>query len=119
VPAAADAMPPSRQSPARPRGAALVAALLAGLAPAACAPPPEAIDEPSERVLALPPPQLVPTQRFEAALDAAGPDAERIGAGSEALGARAEALRARAQGIAGPVIDPGARARLEAAAAGD
>ena len=88
-------------------------ALLAG-----CGAPGEALVPISEDARAAPPPRLVETARFDDALAAAGPDAERLGADAAALATRAEALRARADALSGAVVDPAVRPRLEAAAAG-
>lgn len=82
---------------------------------AACGAPEEAQVPISEGARAAPPPRLVETARFDDARAAAGPDAERLGADAAALAARAEALRARAATLSGPVVDPAARPRLDAA----
>ncbi len=66
----------------------------------------------SEADRAAPPPHLGETAAFDAALAAAEPDAERLGADAATLAARAAALRARAAALAAPVVDPAARARL-------
>jgi hypothetical protein len=97
---------------------AVPAGLLA-LALAACGPPEEAVGPLSEAAQAAPPPRLAETARFDAALAAAAPDAERLEAGAAGLAARAEALRARAAALGAPVVDEGRRPRLEAAAAAD
>lgn len=85
---------------------------------AACAPPQEAIGPVSDEARAAPPPRLVETAQFDAALAAAGPDAERLGATADALSARAAALRARADALSAPVVDDARRERLEAASPG-
>ena len=81
----------------------------------ACGAPNEALVPTSAEARAAPPPRLAETARFDAALAGAGPDAERLGAGATALAARAEALHARAGALAGPVVDPRVRPRLDAA----
>ena len=81
----------------------------------ACGAPREALVPTSEEARAAPPPYLAETARFDAAL--ADPDAERLGADATALAARADALQARAGALAGPVVDPEVRPRLEAATA--
>ena len=83
-----------------------------GLVLAACAPE-EARVPISESAQAAPPPRLVPTARFDAALAGAAPAAERLGEERAALAARAEALRARAAALDSPVVDPAVRPRLE------
>jgi hypothetical protein len=85
---------------------------------AACAPEAAEVAT-SEAARDAPPPKLAPTAAFDAALAAAQPDADRLGAGAETLAARAAALRARAAGLAGPVVDPDTQARLEAAPRAD
>lgn len=59
---------------------------------------------------------LTETARFNSALAAAQPDAERLQAGSDELAARAAALNARAAGLAKGGMTPEERARLEGAA---
>jgi len=81
----------------------------------ACGAPREALVPTSEEARAAPPPHLAETARFDAALAGASPDAERLGADATALAARADALHARAGALAGPVVDPQVRPRLEAA----
>jgi hypothetical protein len=81
---------------------------------AACAPEPGAPPPPTAATLAAPAPRLAETARFDAALSAATPDAERLAADADALAARAEALRARADALAQPVMAEEARQRLEA-----
>jgi hypothetical protein len=82
------------------------------LALAACGPPPEANDQPPERLRALERPDLSPTADFDAALQGARPDAARLTEANAALAARASALEARAAALAGEVIDPATRPRL-------
>ena len=69
---------------------------------------------PSDAARTAPPPLLAETAQFDAALASAGPEAARLEADSAALAARAEALRARAAALSAPVVEPEARARLEA-----
>ena len=97
---------------------AWLAACLAGLALAACAAPRDADFVPSEASRAAPPPRLAETARFDAALAAAGPDTERLAEGADALAGRAAALRSRAAALSAPVLEPGARSRLDAGRAG-
>jgi hypothetical protein len=100
----------------RPRRTILPLALLLLLA--ACGLPDGTVIEPSEAARALPPPQLVRTDRLEAAGAAAAEDALRIETAIAELEARRAALEARAAALGGPVIPPAERARMEAAAAG-
>jgi hypothetical protein len=88
-------------------------ALLAG-----CGAPEEALVPISDEARAAQPPRLLPTARFDDATASAGPDAERLGDEAASLSARAEALRRRSDALAGPLIDPAVRPRLEAATAG-
>lgn len=81
---------------------------------AACGAPERARVPISEAARTAPPPRLLETAQFDAALAQAGPDAERLDADASALAARAEALRARASGLAGDIIEPAERERLEA-----
>lgn len=98
----------------RARASLLACAALALLG--ACGPPDRAGLPPLAAVDLPPAPQLIATERFRAARETAGPGAEQLAARTEALAARAAALRARAA-QAGPVLDPGMRARLDAARA--
>jgi hypothetical protein len=88
-------------------------ALLAlGFALAACAPPEGAELPISADARAAPAPRLAETAAFDAALERAAPDAERLETEAAGLAARAEALRARAAALAPPVVEPDARPRL-------
>jgi hypothetical protein len=80
-----------------------------------CGTPEAARVAPSAAARTGPPPRLVPTAEFDAALAAAAPDAARLEAARAALAARAEALRARAAALSAPVVDPAIRPRLEQA----
>jgi hypothetical protein len=84
---------------------------------AACGLPDGTVIEPSEAARALPPPQLIRTDRLEAAGATAAADAQRIETAIAALEARRAALEARAAALGRPVIPPAERAGLEAAAA--
>lgn len=85
-------------------GRSLVAAALTLVV--SCGPPEEARIEASDRVEALPPPELEPTSEFDAARAAAEPEADELLAGAEELQARAEALRARAAALSSETVDP-------------
>ncbi|HET9067719.1 MAG TPA: hypothetical protein VFN28_03670 [Amaricoccus sp.] len=91
--------------------------LLLLFAAAACGPAEEVVGRPTDAARNAPPPRLGETAAFDAALASAAPDAERLGAERDALAARAAALRARAAALAGPVVDPAKRQRLEPAPA--
>ncbi len=95
-----------------------VAVVFGLVALVACAPPPEGRFEPTRPVDEAAPAELVPTSRFDGVVADAAPDAERLEAEAQALLERAERLRQETQGLAGPVIDPETRARLEAARGG-
>lgn len=102
---------PDNASGARPatgRAAAALLLLLAG-----CDLPHGPEFEPSPAVRAAPPPELIETERFRAALAGAPDAAARLEADSETLAARAEALRARGAALDAPVLAPDERARLE------
>jgi len=92
--------------------AAAAAAALALLA--ACAPPEAERITASPQAMQSPAPDLLPAGDFTRAA-AGGSGAQALAEGSDALAARAQALRDRARGLDGPVLDPGARPRLEAA----
>jgi hypothetical protein len=100
----------------RPRSPSPLAAL-AALALAACGLPDGTVIEPSEAARALPPPQLIRTDRLEALGATAAADALRIETAMAELEARRAALEARAAARGRPVIPPAERARLEAASA--
>ncbi len=87
------------------------------LALAACGAPDAARVPISEEARAAPLPMLGPTAGFDSARADAGPAADQLRTDAATLAARAEALRARAGGLAGPVVDPAVRPRLEAATA--
>lgn len=91
---------------------AFLPAVAALLALAACEVPQSAAPPISAQAARGPEPRLLETARFSAALEQAGPDAERLGADRDALAARAAALRERAAALAAPVIPDDDRARL-------
>lgn len=76
-----------------------VMAVMAAMALAACGPSREAEIPTSAEARAAPPPMLVETARFDAALADAAPATERLSAERDALAARAAALRARAAAL--------------------
>lgn len=91
----------------------LMLALVAAMA--GCNEPRGPAFEPSPETLALPRPGMVETAGLRARRDAAAPDALRLEAAADALAGRGAALRERAEALAGPVVDPARRARIEAA----
>ncbi|HLS59365.1 MAG TPA: hypothetical protein VK022_07035 [Paracoccaceae bacterium] len=90
--------------------------LLACLAAGACTEPDAPGLERSAELAAAPAPELGATATLRSAAALASLEAERLQASGADLAARGEALRARAAALSGPVIPPGRRARLEAAA---
>lgn len=89
--------------------------LLAAVALAGCAAPPQAQFPMSEAAAARPAPVLVETARLTDALAASGPAAEALGAQRDTLKAEATALQARAAGLGAAGIDPATRDTLQAA----
>jgi hypothetical protein len=92
-----------------------IPAICVALLVAGCGTPEAARVAPTPAARTGPPPRLVPTAEFDAALAGAAPDAARLEEAGAALAARAEALRARAAALSAPVVDPAMRPRLEQA----
>jgi hypothetical protein len=101
-----------------PRPRRTISPLASFLLLAACGLPDGTVIEPSEAARALPPPQLIRTDRLEAAGATAAEDALRIETAIAELEARRAALEARAAALGRPVIPPAERARMESAAGG-